>query len=304
MYPETTIWNDLRIWYYNKGSVGQLILLNTLLFLITGTIGLIDFLFSLNIAPAVKLFYLPASFSKLITQIWSLGSYMFLHDGIWHYLFNMLGLYFLGMLLSDFVPRRSIIPIYLLGGLVGGLTYLTAYNLFPVFHAAINDSYLVGASAAVMALLGAMFALQPNFNVSLIILGRVPIKYISIFIIVYELLMLSQSNAGGHLSHLGGMLLGYVYAQQAWYRYSFGEWLNNLKNLFVKPKQPRVVYRRPTEKVTTNAPSAKPNKAGTNRTRQEKVDAILDKVADSGYDSLSKEEKEFLFNISQDIDDK
>lgn len=302
MHAKTSIWDDINIWYRHGGPVVRLVMLNTILFLIVGVMGVLDFLFGITLTASLQYFYLPASFSKLIWQIWSLGSYMFLHSGFLHYFFNMVGLYIFGTLLSDFVPRRSIIPLYLLGGVAGGLFYLLAYNTFPVFHAAINESYLIGASAAVMALLGTLAALQPNFGVPLIIFGQVRIKYIALFYVILDLLMIKEGNAGGHLAHLGGMLFGFVYAQQGWYKYDFSNWLGSLKNLFVKPKQPRVVYRRPaTEKVTTTGASTKPSRT-TSRTRQEKVDAILDKIAHTGYDSLSKEEKEFLFKISQDAD--
>ena len=303
MYAKTSIWDDINMWYQHGGSTVRLIMLNTILFLISGVMGVLDFLLGIKLTASLQYFYLPASFSKLIWQIWSLGSYMFLHSGFFHYFFNMIGLYVFGNLLSDFIPRRSIVPLYLLGGLAGGLFYLLAYHSFPVFHAAINESYLTGASAAVMALLGTLAALQPNFSVPLILFGQVRIKYIALFYVIADLLMIKEGNAGGHLAHLGGMLFGVVYAQQAWYTYNFNNWFYSLKNLFIKPKQPRIVYRRPvTEKVTTTTAPTKTNKTIAKRTRQEKVDAILDKIAHSGYDSLSKEEKEFLFKISQDTD--
>jgi len=291
--------NDLKHQFKTGTALIKLIFINVAVFVLVHLIGLFIFFFtgSSGASLVVSWLALPSELSQLIFQPWTFISYMFLHQGLMHLLFNMLVLYFGGQIFMQFLDEKKLVATYLLGGFAGGLVYIITFNIFPVFNQLAPVSILLGASASVIAVLIAAATYVPNFTVRLLFLGNVRLKYIAIFYLVLDLISIPQNNAGGHISHLGGALFGLLFITQLKkgkdITLGFSKWLNYFKHLFSSKKNIRVVYKKPGKTKTDE----EYNKQKI--LHQKKVDAILDKIAKSGYDSLSKDEKAFLFDASK-----
>lgn len=283
--------NSLR---YGNTTI-RLIWINVGVFVVLGLIRLLGFLFGIN-TPFQKIvegLALPSSLKDLMWQPWSLITHLFLHIVLWHIFMNMLVLYWFGNILSDFVTQRRILPVYILGGLAGAVAVLLSYALFPVFRN--SDAIAYGASASVMAILTCMAAISPNYTLHLILLGRIPIKFLALALFIIDLISIPQSNAGGHIAHIGGAIFGIVYARQ-WQRGdAWGKTFNRLTDkviqLIDKNKEPaKQSYQQPKNTTRSNS--------SPTLSEQERIDQILDKIAQTGYDSLTQEEKTFLFKVS------
>lgn len=303
------IWEDIK-WQYTYGSnLIRLILINIGVFIIVNLISLPFVLFSKN-APfdLVGIFSLYASPHNFMYHPWGIFTYMFLHEGFWHILWNMLGLYWFGQIVLDMIGKPKIVPIYLYGGMFGGLVYMLAYNLFPAFSNAVYTSSCIGASASVMAIAFAAATIAPEYELRLLFFGNVKIKWIAFAYLILDFINIQHGNAGGHIAHIGGAFFGFMYIRLlqngtdlarpfyvvADYFSTFSEKKSKLK---VTYKKQEYAYSSAQTKQQTNT-QAPPNKELVNK--QEKLDAILDKINRSSYDSLTKEEKEFLFKISQE----
>lgn len=278
----------------------KLLLVNVLLYLVQSVIYLIAYFSSskaefLNFV--AKWFYASSDVNVLITKPWTIFTYMFLHDPteIFHVISNMLYLYFFGRILVDFFQQKKVYPLYLAGGLVGVFAFILAYNIFPVLSPFVGIP-MVGASAAIMAIVLAAATLVPEYSVFMIFIGPVKLKYIALVVIIIDMLSIpSEYNTGGHIAHLGGALTGFLYIRsyqkgRDWFSWWPG-FESKLSGLFEK-KKPKVVYR--------NQQAGPTSKKENDINKQAKLDAILDKIKASGYDSLSKAEKEFLFKISNE----
>lgn len=242
----------------------------------------------------------------LARQPWSLFTYMFLHSGFFHILFNMLFLYVFGRIIQDYLGGGKVISLYVLGGLLGGIVYIISYNTFPLFSD--TQGIMVGASAGVFAIVMGAALYMPNYTINLLLIGPVRIKYIALFYLVGFIFQVTGDNAGGELAHLGGALAGYLYISQMQRGRDLGRWihvtLDWIKGLFKPKPKIKVTYRSSDTKSqrSTRAQSAKSSTNTTSRSAkasEEEINAILDKISDGGYDSLTKEEKQKLFNASR-----
>jgi len=230
---------------------------------------------------------LPSYLPKLLRHFWTPITYMFLHDGFFHILFNMLWLYWMGQIFEEYLGNKRTIGVFLLGGLTGGFFFVLFYNISPLFTqypGLVEASSTVGASAAVMAIVIATATLVPDYTIYLMFIGPVRLKWIALFIVILDFLGISGLNAGGELSHLGGALFGFVYVKQLQRGH---DWVGFFTNLF-KPRTKLKVASKNNSKTAGSIP------------RQEEIDRILDKISQSGYDSLNKQEKEILFRASKD----
>jgi membrane associated rhomboid family serine protease len=251
---------------------------------------------------------LPADLSTFITQPWSLISYMFTHaeldrGGFFHILFNMLFLYWFGRLVEDFIGSKKLVNIFVLGGLVGGITFVLIYNLIPYYSPERDFVSLVGASAGVSAIVLAAATLAPDHSFHLFLIGPVKIKYIALVWIVFKSFQgLDGSNAGGEWAHLGGALIGYLYVTQLRKGTDLGSWIGNsldwAGNLFKDKPKIRVSHRKERAYASGSKTSQRAS-ANAGKASQDEIDAILDKISAKGYESLSKEEKQKLFNASK-----
>jgi len=275
--------NLVKLIYINLGVFLCVILFNIVLFLFQVE----DFKYSI-----VNIFSLPAYGSSLLLRPWSLASYMFLHEGFWHLIFNMLWLYWFGIIFLKFLSQKQLLTVYLMGGIVGGLLYIVSYNIFPVFSDSRVFAYALGASASVMAVVIATTTIAPNYEIYLPFIKEVKIKYIAVFFIITDLMYIPVSNAGGHIAHLGGALLGFYYIAQRQKGKDIGgrfdKFTDRFFSLFKRRKNLKVSHKKPVTDMEYNAQKA---------AKQERIDQILDKVSKSGYDSLSKEEKDILFRM-------
>ena len=194
---------------YKRGDICiRFIYINVGICLITSLISVVWTLFNWGVPSFLQYFQLPAWFSQFVKQPWSLFTYMFLHAGILHLLFNMLWLYWFGRMFLSLYSARHFRGLYLLGGLCGGLLYMLAYNLFPYFNQFLFGSVLVGASASVLAIVVATAVRIPDFQISFMFVGTVRLKYVALFVVLTDLLFVTSGNGGGHIAHLGGAFPG------------------------------------------------------------------------------------------------
>lgn len=289
---------DLKRQYKSGSALIKLIFINVAMFLLVHVVGLLLWLFGIGGGSEVMVYWLalPAELGNLITKPWSLITYMFLQESFMHILMNMLILYFGGQIFTQFLNQKKLLGVYILGGLAGGLLYIITFNIFPVFASVLPGSIALGASASVMAVLVAAATYVPNFVVRLVFLGNVKLKYIALVYVILDIISIRQGNAGGHIAHIGGALLGFFFAKQLQSGKDITVFVNQLltyvKAIFSTKRKMKVVYKNPG-KTKTNAEFNAQKKAN-----QQKIDGILDKISKSGYDSLTGEEKAILFDAS------
>ena len=235
----------------------------------------------------------PADLTELSRKPWTLVTYMFTHRGFMHILFNLLWLYWFGMVFLQYFDGKKLVGVYLLGGLSGAVLYIASFNLLPVFEQALPISIAMGASASVTAISIAIAVYVPNFIWNLLFIGRVKIIYVALAMFILSSLVEISDNSGGKIAHIGGALFGYLYAV----RYKQGKdmtrginrFLERLFSFFRPKPKIRVTHKKTETDLDYNARKAD---------EQKEVDAILDKIAKSGYSSLSAREKEILFRQS------
>ena len=242
-------------------------------------------------------FELPKDFFDFLLQPWSIFTYGFLHYGLFHILFNMLILYFVSRMLLNLFNVAMALRIYFLGILCGGLAFLLAFNVIPSKFM-VNAMPLIGASAGVRALLIFLCAYLPNNEVRFFTFN-IKLRYIGIALVAFDLFGLMGTNQGGNVAHLGGVMLGYFYAVQLRKGHDIGSGFQGVidwfGNLFQSKKTMRTVHKSKSSKVAGH------NKKDFNEfSKQKKIDLILDKISKSGYESLTTEEKQFLFKVGKD----
>lgn len=244
---------------------------------------------------------MPADWRELLWHPWTPITSIFLHQSFWHILSNMIWLFLFGNIVGDLIGDRRVLPLYILGGLAGGVAYFISANLFSYVGA-----HALGASAAVMALGGAALILAPDYRVMLILLGEVKLKYIVLIMVLLDLVgFANQANTGGHAAHMGGFLMGILFVYRLRDEKDMSEPVNavieTVKGWFTgRGRAPKKSRRQPQMAFKGAAKKAGPGSDhAADPSFQEKLDAILDKIKQEGYDSLSAEEKEFLFNASK-----
>jgi membrane associated rhomboid family serine protease len=280
----------------------QLIFINVVVFLVLAVLyvfstaaGFSAFFESIHAQVAI-----PAPILSFLAKPWTIITYSFVHDltGIFHILFNMLAFYWFGKIFIEYLGSDKLISVYVLGAVAGGVSYLLVYNTIPFYIEKMPLHGMVGASAAVYAVLVATATLLPDYTFFLLFLGPVRIKYIALVYIVISFLGSVGGNAGGNIAHLGGALIGFVYIKQLQVGVNWGGWititLDWIRGMFTTRSKVKVTYRSAEPKAKSSKTTSGPGKAS-----QDEIDAILDKISDRGYESLSKEEKEKLFNASK-----
>ena len=240
---------------------------------------------------------LPSSIQDFFFKPWTLLTYFFTHERIFHILFNMWFLYWFGKLIVEYLGSSKLFSLYFLGGITGGFFYILIYNILPIFQDRVMNSTMLGASAGVFAVVVGAATLIPNHTFFLLLLGPVRIKYIAIFFVFLSFADTIGTNAGGEIAHLGGAFIGYLFVRQIQKGNDLGIWIitarDFIKSFFVSKPKIKVSYKRP------GVSDRRSGRAKTASVAQYEIDAILDKISDSGYDSLTKEEKEKLFNASK-----
>lgn len=286
-----SIFNNLKY----RDSLSQLIIINVAVFLVIALLRVFVVLFELPVPDLGSYIEVSSSIGITLQHIWVLFTYMFVHYDILHILFNMLMLYWFGRIFLSYFTPKNLVALYILGGLAGALIYIFTFNTVPYFIK-MNPSSMIGASASVMAIIFGAAFYNKNQEVIMFLFGRIKIIYIAIFIFVLDFLALGgSSNQGGHIAHIGGALLGYFYATQYRKGKDITRWINllldKIVNLFkAKPKM------RVTRKNTQKEEDYSYNQRKNNESLE--IDRILDKIKQSGYNSLNDDEKKRLFDAS------
>ncbi|MBO0341582.1 MAG: rhomboid family intramembrane serine protease [Bacteroidota bacterium] len=281
----------LRYQFARLSIAEKLIAINVLIFLIDGLSGaLFGYSFS-------QWFLLPKDFFEFLAQPWSLVTYSFFHAGFGHIFWNMLVLYFAGRIFLNLFDSQRFINVYFLGLMLGGLVFLLSYNVFPTLVN--SNTALIGASAGVNAVLIFVCTYIPNREVR-VIFFNVKLWYIGVALVVKDLVLIGMGdNIGGGMAHLGGAFLGYMYARQLFKGNDIGSGFTKLRyaiaDLF-KPKEKKAPMKTVYRKKASSSSKADYDK----KAKQKKIDSILDKISKSGYESLSKEEKDFLFKAGKE----
>lgn len=288
----TSFSSDIRYWLRQGNTINHLLFWNIIVFLVMGTVYLIG-----RIAPTTGFLSaflfdnlsLHANVYAFIRKPWGLLTYMFTHLEFLHILFNMLNLYWFGNIFRSFLGNQRVLPLYLLGGIMGGIAYLLVYNLA---FGGVNAP-MIGASASVMALLIACATKLPNYEIGLLFIGSIRLKWLALVVIILDLISLTQGNVGGIVAHMGGALTGFLYIK----------FLNNGNDIC----QPLIWLFNRRMRVETPKRSFKPKKSplklvkpSQEENKQLRLDQLLDKINDNGIDSLSPEERAWLKKMSQE----
>ena len=285
--------DDLKMQLRSGDITMRLIVLNVVLFVVPNIIAVIasllgysfDFLYYVSLSSNV---------SDLLWKPWSILTYSFFHAGIWHIIFNLIMFNFAAKVFMTYFTQKQLLGLYISGGLFAGIIYLICYNILPSLIA--TSASVIGASASVMAILFAVATYAPMMQLRLLIIGNVKLWHIAIVFLVIDFLQLSSTNTGGHLAHLGGALFGYIFTTQLKRGLDLTNWFTSIVVFFQTATDKK--KRTPFKKVHRNfkpAPKPQPSKIIKKDSTQQQIDTILDKISKSGYDSLSKDEKEFLF---------
>ncbi len=299
---------------FNQGNmVTRIIIVNLAIFVFINVIKILLFLSNGGITPESyftfrNFFCISSDWKHNLTHPWVIITSMFLHEGFWHILWNMLFLYWFGRIVGDFIGNQRILPLYLLGGITGGVIYFFSANLLPFGGGGIG--YALGASAAVMAIVVASGVISPDYIMRLLFLGDVKLKYIVAVLVFLDLIGVAGNyNTGGHFAHLGGAFFGWLFVFQLrngndWsvpVNKFFNQISSYFQNLFSrKSNHPKVIYKNPKlKKKWHQRYSGHSTSDKENTSHQERLDAILEKIKQSGYESLTEEEKAFLFDASK-----
>jgi membrane associated rhomboid family serine protease len=285
---------DLKLQYKMGGISIRLVFWNIILFVVPEVIFAILKLFKIDIQ-YLNFVSISSVINDLIWKPWSIVSYSFFHSGILHLIFNMLMLYYVGRLFITFFTQKQLLGVYIVGAIFSGAIFIISYAFLPALTSI--STQMIGASGSVMAILFATTAYQPYMEVRLFGVFKMKLWHIAFIIIFFDLIQLPLENTGGHLAHIGGAVFGYIYivllkrgtdmtsgvkALLDFFANLFNSKSSTkFKKVYVNPKKP--VVKRESKIVTKDK-------------TQQQIDEILDKISQSGYDSLTKDEKEFLFN--------
>ncbi|MEI6436067.1 MAG: rhomboid family intramembrane serine protease [Bacteroidota bacterium] len=302
--PQPNPLDELKKFFTKGSGLSVLILLNISVWVLIQAVKVIFFFFNNPGDDSIDTLILhalaiPASVPDLAMKPWTLVTYNFLHIDIWHILFNMLWLYWFGKIFLEFLTARKLVFVYLFGGITGGLVYVFAFNVFPVFAEIVPVSFALGASASVMAIVAAISFYVPGYTIQLFLIGKLRIGFLAIILFVFDFFMIPSGNAGGHIAHIGGAIFGVIYiwiykiSQKAYKHSTGGSIFDKIENLF------KIRKRQTYSSANFQARPVSDDEYNKHKKEsQRRIDEILDKISKGGYDSLTREEKEFLFTTS------
>lgn len=305
-----SIWEDVKREFSYGNMVTRIIIINVVVFIAVNLVNVVLKIIGVwesptSFADFIKIFSLSSDWWFVLIRPWVIFTHMFLHVDFWHILWNMLYLYWFGRIVGDFIGNQRVLPIYLLGGLAGALLFFITANFIPYTS---GTATALGASAAVMALVVAAGAIAPDYIVRLLFLGDVKLKYIVFVLVLLDLLALAGDiNTGGHFAHLGGAAMGWIFVRQLRDGRDWALPINRILDNITSPfrrqprpvKRPHMAYKNPNRPRTASRRTATTTPTAEAQSHQDRLDSILDKIKQSGYESLSEEEKQFLFNASK-----
>lgn len=290
-----SVFEDIKRQFQYGNMITKIILLNVLIWAV---MALIKFPPATNgiYSAIVEYLSIPGEHIKLMTRPWTVLTHLFIHRGFWHLFWNMLMLYWFGRIVGDLIGDKHILPLYLLGGLAGAVAYVIAYMVIPLTV----GSYALGASAAVMAMVMASGRIAPEYEMRLILIGKVKLKFVVIVILLFDLIGAGGSNnTGGHIAHLAGITMGWVFVGQLGVEKDYSFRINNFLQWFrslVTIKKNNSFRKSPLQVKYKSSKLSKKD----NLVSEETVDVILDKIKNGGFNSLSKEERDILAKASKE----
>ncbi|NVK51621.1 MAG: rhomboid family intramembrane serine protease [Flavobacteriaceae bacterium] len=275
--------NNIISRYKQANIVEQFIAINLGVFLLLFVFNTLSFLFQTNNA-IISWFVLPATFNEFLVKPWTIISYGFVHAEFLHILMNLIALYFIGNLFIQYFTPKQFVTFYIFGTIFGGLIFMLSYNFFPAFKNDVSNSVLLGASAGVSAIFIGVATYTPNYQFKIPLIGFIKLWHLAAIWVALDIIQIPAGNAGGRLAHIGGALFGFIYVSQA-SNTDIALW-SKIKSFFtIKQKPLKTVYKS----------KKSPTRQANTTYKQQKINAILDKISKSGYDTLSQEEKDFLF---------
>ena len=258
------------------GQLQKLIVINIIFFIIPLILNTFLWLFELKDISIIDYFVVEADLMSLIFKPWSLITYGFLHGSFSHLFWNMIMLFYFGNILVNYFGDKRLLNVFFNGILFGGIIYIISYNLFPVFTGV--SSKMIGSSAGVMAILFYITSYNPNHTIRFFFVN-IKLLYIAVFLLLMDIIQIPVENSGGHIAHLGGALIGFLM-------------FRSFKGIDFVDIYTNLSTRKNNKKIKRNKTFS-----GSNFD-QKKIDSILDKISESGYESLTKEEKNYLFKAS------
>jgi membrane associated rhomboid family serine protease len=294
--------DELKHSFKGNNNFKILIYINLIIFVCIIVVNAVTYLFGYDNFDIVSWLALPANFNVLIRKPWTIVTYMFTQSGFLHILFNLLIFYWFGRLFLQYLSQRQLLGVYLLGGFMGALFYILAYNTLPVFADAKPAAIVIGASASVMAIVISIAALVPNQKIYMLFFGQVKLLYIAIIVVLLDIISIPVGNPGGHIAHLGGAFMGYFFVIQ----YRKGKditvpvtrLLNTVKVFFAPSPKIKIKSAGNKKKTQHKRPETDMEYNARKKAEQDEIDSILEKIAKSGYSSLTTDEKDKLFKMS------
>ena len=299
--------------YATGGIMWRLLIVNLGVFIVLRCLGVVFTLTGISFEPALIWLGVPADISRCLIMPWTFITYMFVHYDFFHILFNMLAFYWFAQLFLKVFTPKQMFALYIYGGLGGAILYVACYNVFPYFEAVLHGAYLIGASASILAIIVATAVKEPDYKIGVIFFGAIPLKWLAIGTIVIDFISIVESNAGGHIAHLGGAIIGFLFA----YYYKkgsditspFNNMMDRLVTFFRRFTSSKP--RRFTMNEPQNAPHSAPFRTPLNSTStssngqtpspeddEREMNIILEKIKRSGYASLTESERKKLFGIT------
>ncbi len=288
--------DEIKDSFKNGTALTRLIYINLGVFLSLHIAIIFLYLFSAQeqVYTLIGWLAVPADLGTLAHRPWTIISYMFLHKDFFHILFNLLWLYWFGKIFLSYLDEKRLLNVYLLGGISGSILYIIAYNLVPVLNQQASNSVAMGASAAVMAIVIATATFAPDHKIYLMFIGPVKIIWVALVGFILSSMVDFSVNTGGKIAHMGGALFGYFFILRYKQGKDITKWFSAIMDAIftmLRPgKKMKVTYKRTSNDFEYNA---------VKKEQQKNLDTILDKISKSGYDSLTKEEKETLFKMGR-----
>lgn len=283
--------NQFTDFITSKTALNRLILLNTGIYFLLLISKLLLRVFSfLMVKNYTLVLYqglsFPADPLQLFSHPWTIITSLFVHANFWHLFWNMIMLYIAGKIFLSHLSNKQLWFTYFIGGILGNLIFMLAYNTFPVFSTVVQEASCVGASGAIMAVLFAISIYRPQQELTFWLIGRIKLIWIALFFVVIDILQIPAGNAGGHFAHLGGALYGSLFALYLIYGHPF-------KGVVFEKNRKKYASATASRPLSDEEFNARKNHDA------QRVDAILDKISQNGYDALTKEEKDFLYNYKR-----
>lgn len=305
-----SVLDEIKAFFKRKDVLSRLMVANIAVFAVINILAILLYMFNIDrefvqTYGVTRLTYwlsLPSDLGSFFFRPWSIITYMFVQEDVFHLLFNMIILYVGGRIFNQFVGAEKLLSTYIISGITGALLYILTFNIFPAFQDVVGGSFAIGSSASVLGIFIAAATFVPNLQLNVIIIGNVKLKYIAIVFIALDIINIRTGNAGGHIAHLGGAFYGYLFIsnlkKNTDFSAYFNNWTNKFKSYFTKTSKKKSGFKN----VYTNSgrPVRDEDYLKNKNEKQAEINKILDKIKRSGYDSLTTIEKQMLFDASKE----